>query len=405
MGLAFAIPSHRTSAMTGSDSNSRRPPERLPAGRAPAKPSGPSITRPHRIEAATDALSFAKVLHDCLAPGVILIDGKNKVASLNDQAKHLLGLSRDQVAMPRLAALPAALRTMARTALASGKSPADRQVTIKAGNRAVAAFHASAVPLQAGRKNSGVVLVLHNLTPAGQVEHHIQQLDRLASIGTLAAGMAHEIKNALVAGKTFVDLLLEKNQDAELVEVVRREIGRIDAIVSRMRKFAGSARPAFHEVSLHEALDQSLHFVQPQLEGKLVTLNRSFQAAPDMLNGDDYQLQQAFVNLFLNAVEAMGPNGTLSVATDLLPPGAAPAKPADVSRKAQLRLTIQDNGIGMTPENMERLFEPFFTTKPDGTGLGLLITRRIIQEHRGAITVQSEPDKGTTFQIFLPASA
>ena len=121
--------------MTGSDSNGRRPPERLPRGRAPARPNGSSITRPHRIEAATEGLSFAKVLHDCLASGVILIDGKKKVASLNGQARHLLGLSPDQATLPPLAALPAALRTMARAALASGKSPADRQIELKAGSR------------------------------------------------------------------------------------------------------------------------------------------------------------------------------------------------------------------------------------------------------------------------------
>ena len=345
------------------------------------------------------------MLHDCLASGVILIDGKKKVASLNDQAKHLLGLNPDQADPPPLAALPPAIRAMARAALASGKSPADCQFELKAAGRGPVTLRLSAVPMQPGRKNSGVVLVLNDLTPARQIEQHIGRLDRLASIGTLAAGMAHEIKNALVAGKTFVDLLLEKNKDTELVEVVRRELGRIDSIVSRMRKFAGSARPAFREVSLHEVLDHSLRLVQPQLERKLVAINRSFQAAPDLLHGDDYQLQQAFVNLFLNALEAMGPNGTLTVATDLLPPGAAPAKPANPSDHAQLRLTITDNGIGVTPENMERLFQPFFTTKPNGTGLGLLITRRIIQEHRGDITVQSEPDKGTAFQILLPPLA
>ena len=391
--------------MTGSDSNSRRPLQRLSAPRAPARPSDSSIIRPHRIEAATGGLSFAKVLHDCLASGVILVDGKKKVASLNDEAKHLLGLSPDQAPLPPLAALPAALRTMTRAALSSGKSPADRQVTIKAGNRGAVTLHASAVPLHASRKNSGVVLVLHDLTPASQIEQHIEQLDRLASIGTLAAGMAHEIKNALVAGRTFVDLLLEKHQDAELVEVVRREMGRIDAIVSRMRNFAASSRPAFSKVRLHETLEHSLRLVQPQLDAKLVTLDRSFQASPDVLHGDDYQLQQAFVNLFLNALEAMGPNGTLSVATDILRPNRMPGKPTQPTDIAHLQLTIKDNGIGISPENMERLFEPFFTTKPNGTGLGLLITRRIIQEHRGAITVQSQPDKGTTFQILLPASA
>jgi signal transduction histidine kinase len=116
-------------------------------------------------------------------------------------------------------------------------------------------------------------------------------------------------------------------------------------------------------------------------------------------------LQQAFVNLLLNALEAMGPNGTLSVATNFLPASTVPDGPPEAEMGTQLRLTIQDNGIGIPPEHMARLFEPFFTTKPNGTGLGLLITRRIIQEHRGTITVESQPDKGTSFQITLPVLA
>ena len=176
--------------------------------------------------------------------------------------------------------------------------------------------------MQTDRKASGAVVVLSDLTPARHLERHIEQLDRLATLGTLAAGMAHEIKNALVAGKTFVDLLLEQHQDTELVEVVRREMGRIDALVSRMLKFAGPGRPTFTQVRLHEILDHSLRLVQPQLDGKLVSLSRSFLASPDALHGDDHQLQQAFVNLFLNALEAMGPNGTLSVTTETLLPKA-----------------------------------------------------------------------------------
>jgi signal transduction histidine kinase len=391
--------------MAGSESNGHPSPEGLVRSRPQAKQNSAPIVGSAGITHATETLSFADVLRDCLAAGVILIDGKQKVTSLNSRAGELLGLSPDQAALPSLAALPAALRTMARQVLSSGKSPADRQIQLKNGNRGPITFQASATPLQPGRKDSGVVLVLNDLTSVQQFEQHIQQLDRLASVGTLAAGIAHEIKNALVAGKTFVDLLLEKHQDAELVEVVRREMGRIDALVSRMRRFAGPDRPAYSEVRLHEILEQSLRFVQPQLEGKLVSVNRSFLASSDMLHGDDYQLQQAFVNLFLNAVEAMGPNGTLSIATNLLPASTVPDSPPKAATGAQIQLTIQDNGVGIPPEHMARLFEPFFTTKPNGTGLGLLITRRIIQEHRGAISVESQPDKGTCFQITLPVRA
>ena len=154
--------------------------------------------------------------------------------------------------------------------------------------------------------------------PAPQLEERLARLDRLANMGTLAAVMAHEIKNALVAGKTFMDLLLEKHHDAELADVVRREMDRIDAIVSGMLKFGGPARSGFCEVRLHDILDHSLRLVQPQLDNKGIALTRSFRAVPDVMQGNDYQLQQAFVNLFLNAFEAMEPNGTLSVTTDLL---------------------------------------------------------------------------------------
>jgi signal transduction histidine kinase len=227
--------------------------------------------------------------------------------------------------------------------------------------------------------------------PAPQLEERLAQLDRLASMGTLAAVMAHEIKNALVAGKTFIDLLLEKNQDSELVDVVRREMGRIDAIVSRMLRFGGPARSGFSEVRLHEILDHSLRLAQPILEDKSITLTRSFEAARDLTQGDAYQLQQAFVNLVLNALEATGPHGTLSVATEVI--AAVPAR---------LRVTIKDSGVGIPAEHMARLFEPFFTTKPNGTGLGLAITRRIILEHGGDITAESQPGNGTTFCVLLP---
>jgi two-component system NtrC family sensor kinase len=188
-----------------------------------------------------------------------------------------------------------------------------------------------------------------------------------------------------------------------LAEVVRRELRRIDSMVSQMLKFAAPARPAFAAVRVHDVLDHSLRMVQHQLEGKLISLNRSFNAAPDSIKGDDHQLEQAFVNLFLNAVEAMGMKGSLTVATEIVRTAPEKAAPPETHRHPQLRITIADTGIGIPPENLSHLFEPFFTTKNHGTGLGLPITRRIVQEHHGDISLHSEPNKGTTFSIVLPA--
>jgi signal transduction histidine kinase len=167
-----------------------------------------------------------------------------------------------------------------------------------------------------------------------------------------------------------------------------------------MLRFAGPAKPTFAPVRLHLLLDESLNLVQHHLEGRRIKLLRDFRADPDTLRGDVYQLQQAFLNLFFNALEAMGSNGELKVATEFLPAGGQ-----ETPRGPLLRVTVCDTGVGIAPEHLERLFDPFFTTKPNGTGLGLPITRRIVQEHQGAITVDSELNRGTTFVLLLPSAA
>jgi signal transduction histidine kinase len=226
-------------------------------------------------------------------------------------------------------------------------------------------------------------------------EEKMQRLDRLASLGLLSAGMAHEIKNGMVAIKTFVDLLAIKNPDAELTEVVGRELQRINGIVTQMLRFAAPKSTQFATVKIHEVLDYSLRLLQHQTSGKLTSVKRDYRAGPDTVRGDDAQLQQAFMNLLLNALEEMGMNGTLTVSTEI----------ADGESGARLvKIQIQDTGAGIAPENLAKLFEPFFTTKKSGTGLGLAISHRIVLEHHGTIQVQSEINKGSTFSIFLPAS-
>jgi two-component system sensor histidine kinase HydH len=341
-----------------------------------------------------EGLSFLNVLRGSLVCGSIIVDAPKQIARCSLEAARILGLPTGQTPEAAFAALPAPFQQIALETMSSSQPPVAREVELTVSSRAPALLRVNGLSLHPDQKHSAVLLVVNDLTAARHLEHHIRQLDRLANIGTLSAGMAHEIKNALVAGKTFIDLLLERHQDAELAEVVRREMGRIDAIVSRMLRFAGPGRPTFGDVGLHEVLERSLRLVQPQLEGKLIVLSQAFQAAPDRVNGDDCQLQQAFVNLLLNALEAMGQSGTLTVTTESISPDAG---------LAQLRIVIQDNGAGIPPENMGRLFEPFFTTKPNGTGLGLAITRRIIREHGGDLSVQSQPGKGATFRIVLPA--
>jgi signal transduction histidine kinase len=226
-------------------------------------------------------------------------------------------------------------------------------------------------------------------------EQNLRRLDRLASLGLLSAGMAHEIKNGLVAIKTFIELLLKKGEDKELTRVVERELKRIDWMVGQMLRFAAPSKSEFAPVRVQGLLDHSLRLVEHQLNGKMISLTRNYQAAADTVSGDEYQLQQAFMNLLFNAIEAMGMNGNLTVSTETV---------EEEKGERRLRIQVRDTGVGITPENLKRLFEPFFTTKKNGTGLGLAICQRIVQEHGGEIRAESELKKGATFMVLLPAA-
>jgi PAS domain S-box-containing protein len=343
----------------------------------------------------------AEILDQCLACGIVAIDARSRITAWSPAAESVLGLAEASALGQSIEVLPAAIRAILQRSLSTGQPDLQRQVPLPGMPGSDRWLRVATTPSRnAEGQLTGVVAVINNVTPARLLDQNLRKLDRLASIGMLSASMAHEIKNAMVAVKTFVDLLINKNQEASLADIVGREMRRIDSIVSQMLRFAGPARPTFGIIHLHQVIEQSLGLVQHHLEGRRINLVRTLQATPDIVRADAYQLEQAFINLFFNALDAMGANGELNVVTEFVPPGGPENPDAPI-----LRVTVQDTGMGIPKENLERLFEPFFTTKPHGTGLGLPITRRIVQEHRGIITVSSELHKGTTFTLLLPSAA
>ena len=225
---------------------------------------------------------------------------------------------------------------------------------------------------------------------------NLERLDRLANLGTLSAGIAHEIKNGLVPIRTFIQLMLQKSDDRELAVTVERELKRIDSLVSQMLRFAAPKPAAFAPVRIHDVLEVSLRLLQHQIDDKDISVTRDFKAAPGIVEGDESLLQQVVMNLLLNAVEAMTISGALTISTHVAPSrdGGSPV----------LKIHVNDTGVGIKEENLERIFEPFFTTKRNGTGLGLAISQRVVSAHHGQIEAHSETGKGATFIISLPAS-
>jgi signal transduction histidine kinase len=329
------------------------------------------------------------LLQECFACGVIVVGARKRIVACTAEAAEHLHRDAAKLLNAPLSSLPAPLARLIQETARSGKAILNREIPL---GHAVA-LRASILPVKT-REPVEIVVVLNSLTSTPVFEQNLRRLDRLAGLGTLSASMAHEIKNSMVAIKTFVDLLAQKGQDTELTGVVGRELERINAIVTQMLRFAAPNRAAFATVRIHDVLDHSLRLMQHQVSGKLISLQRHYQAEPDAVRGDDAQLQQVFMNLLLNALEAMGTNGVLTINTETV---------KGERRERQLRINIQDNGVGIAPENLERLFEPFFTTKKNGTGLGLAISQRIALEHHGVIQVHSEPGKGSTFSLSLPA--
>lgn len=351
-----------------------------------------TIAGPGRLE--SEHLNFAGALLDCIAHGVITVGPARQIIAFNESAQILTGLHAGDLLSRNIAVLPPSLQAVIDETFVTNRDVAHRDVLLtRDAGPDVLLQVSTKVAHQAGGGVLSITAELQNVSQARSMAANLEHLDRLASLGILAASVAHEIKNALVAVRTFVDLPPDQRADVELTQLVSQEIRRIDAIVRQILRGATREEFTLAPLSFHALLRDTLNLLRHQIQARSVTLISKFSAATDRINGDERQLRHAVINLLINAVESMDDSGgSLTVATEVL----------DLRGRPHLRVSIADTGSGISEEHQARLFSPFFTTKKEGTGLGLAITRRIIQEHQGAITVESELGQGTTFHVFLP---
>jgi signal transduction histidine kinase len=251
--------------------------------------------------------------------------------------------------------------------------------------------------------------------------------EKLASLGTMAAGMAHEIKNPLVSLRTFTQLLQQKWEDKEFREkfssIIPHEIERINRIAESLLKFGRPMKPEFSRVNVNLLLEEVLLLFESECKKHDIRVTKKLADLP-LIPGDAGQLSQAYVNIIKNAIESMqgGKGGELIVKTDVgevIKLGKMHERKGikkgeefvwgeeeEMGKPVPVIFTeITDSGEGISDDNLKSLFDPFFTTKMTGTGMGLPITLRIIEEHKGSIKVRSIAGKGTTFIITLPQSA
>jgi len=361
-----------------------------------------------------NAKIYNETLLENLTSGVIAAGTDERITVFNNEAGLITGLNSEEMLDRSLDNLPNQLGAPLRDTLRTGESQESGEIILRSGNQDLIARTSTQIFHGEDGQMLGALMVLTDITAIKRLELQIRRSDRLASLGTLSAGMAHEIKNPLVSLKTFAQLLPERYQDSDFREtfsnLIGHEIDRIDSLVNQLLRFARPAKPVLKPLHAHEILEKALTLVGHRLYQKDIKLNRSWQANIDTIHGDADQLEQVFLNFFLNAMDAMKTHGELSVKTEIRsneqwmsPLGSANGESnRDGQAGEALLITIRDSGEGIRAEDLPHVFDPFFTTKDYGTGLGLSVVHGIIQEHGGQIEVESELDKGTAFHISLP---
>jgi len=242
--------------------------------------------------------------------------------------------------------------------------------------------------------DSGSLIVMDDITGKVQLEDQLLQAEKLSSIGLLAAGIAHEVNTPIAGISSYTQMLLkdtpETDRRKQILQKIEKQTFRAAEIVSGLLNFSRLNSSEFKDVDINQLIEDSLALLNHQFQLNNIKVESCYDPTLPPVFGNTGKLQQVFVNLFLNARDAMPSGGEIAVQTGM--------------NESMIVVDISDTGAGITEENIRRIFDPFFTTKSigKGTGLGLAVTYGIIQEHGGGIFVDSSSEKGTHFRVKLP---
>jgi len=354
---------------------------------------------------------YNDILVDNLVSGVIAVNREGEVTVFNREAHRITGTDGSNILGKPLSCMPRVLADTLRLTLQSGVQVTDQEAILpNNGEEPTPIRMGSSLFHSTHGDPLGALLVVSDLTARKKLELLVRRSDRLASIGTLSAGMAHEIKNPLVTIKTFTELLPERYQDTDFREtfasLVSQEVHRIDRIVNQLLHFARPAKANLESGSLDAIIENSIGLMQEQMKQKGIRFESSLGTGNTVIDADANLLDQAVINLMFNAVDSMQSGGTLTVSTDHQePPWHVREQANDDPDTSYIHLMVRDTGCGISKESISQVFDPFFTTKSHGTGLGLSIAHGIILEHNGLIDVESQPDVGTAFHLYFPLTS
>ena len=356
---------------------------------------------------------FLETVFNAIQEGIIVTDSKGRITYLNDAACELFGLEAGDAIGKRL---DERMRGLDWESLTQSGGPVSRDMEIfYPANRFINFY---IVPLMIEHRDSAAVdalpgtprsaiaatgeqvghaMILRDITESRRSAQQTLESERLNALTLLAAGVAHEIGNPLNSLHIHLQLMERKvrklkgearQELQESIDVARAEIGRLDSIVTQFLRAIRPSKPQLHPESVNAIVNEAVRFFAPEIQDRDVVVEQELRSDLPLLQLDRDQIKQAFYNVIKNSFEAMKRRGILRIRTDM--------------DDTHVLISFIDTGGGMSPENLSRVFEPYFTTKSSGTGLGLLIVRRIVREHGGELSIESSQGKGLTLTIRLP---
>ena len=340
--------------------------------------------------------NYLRNILESLTTGVVVTDIAGWITTLNKWAETFFNISQDQVTGKHVRVLFGDLKNLDKNAFSYADHFTDTGKKVNMKDRIIEIF---ASPMRSEQGETiGEVFILRDVTRIEKLEEMAKRTEKLMAMGEMAANIAHEIRNPLGSIELFASLLMkdmkDKTHQGRLSHIIT-SVKNMDNKISNLLLFTTQKHPMMRKVNLHRIVKEVLRFSDPIIKQEDISLSVKYSGVEPCVRGDAEMLKQVFLNILLNAIQAMTDGGCLGIETVV---SHLPLE--DGVRSVEVR--ISDTGNGITRDNLKKIFDPFFSTKERGSGLGLAIVHNIVHAHNGSIDVESREREGTVFSITLP---
>ena len=334
---------------------------------------------------------FSKTIIEKMPIGLILFDNQKKLI-LTNQAGELI-LSRIPNNPPPQRPIPSFMADLLNEIEQTG-SALEKETDIVAEDSKAVSLELIGTPLYEEKGTiMGYLFLIRDITEILSLRKEKDRNQRLATVGSLAAGIAHEIRNPLSSIKGFATYFKERykdqKDDGEIADILIAEVERVNRVITQLLDFSRPVVMDRHNIPAKEIIERSLKKIASQITGRTIKIQKNLQDEQAVIWFDVDKMEQVLLNLYMNALDAMPEGGTLTVSLA-------------TQKNSMVQITVADTGCGISPKDLSRIYDPYFTTKSTGTGIGLAIVHRILEFHNGHIHVESEKGHGTTVTLLLP---